>query len=162
MLLFDEHNKTHIIDSINVPLEIDYFWVLDLSILDFTLAPLLTLEETVCPSLMVQIGGFEFILPASWSILVYDEETMAVDVVEIANATGRQFTSLVYGPAKTRADAAHIIITDYLPSHKNVSPVLNKNQMLCHPISINEWVCVSPSDQYSKYLRDLIVGDLIH
>jgi hypothetical protein len=101
-------------------------------------------------------------LPASWSILVYDEETMAIDVVEVANATGRQFTALIYGPSKTRADSASISVTDYLPSHKNVNPGLNKNQMLCHPISMNEWICVSPSDQYSKYLRDLIVGDLIH
>lgn len=161
MLLFDEFNKTHILDSINVPLDIDYFWVLDLSQLDFTLAPLLTLEETICPTLTLEIAGFEFSLPANWNILVFDEETTATDVVDLAGTTGRQFGALVYGPSKTKASSGIITVVDYQPSSKNVSPVLNKNQMLCHPIGMDEWVCISPSDQYSKYLRDVIVGDLI-
>jgi hypothetical protein len=161
MLILDEHNKTHIIDNINVPLAIDYFWILDLNILDFTLSPLLTLEEIVSPAMTIVVAGFEFTVPANWSILIYDEDTTALDVVEVSNLAGRNFTAFVYGHDMSRPFPGPITVIDYTPQFKSISPVLNKNQMLCHPISPDEWICVSPGDVYNKYLRDLSVGDLI-
>lgn len=161
MLIFDADNNPIILDNIHVPTLSDHLWVLDLSIMDFTLAPLLILEETVCPSLQVRINGFDFVLPASWNILVYDKDTSQLDVIEIAESAGKEFTSLVYGPKKSAIMPGVISIINYYPEFKNVGPSLNKHQMLCHPIGPGEWVCVSPSDTYNKYLKDCIVGDII-
>lgn len=161
MLIFDANNKPIILESIHVPIITDHMWVLDLNILDFKLAPLTILEEVVCPSLQIQINGFEFILPASWNILVYDRDTSQLDVVELAATAGKEFTALVYGPKRTSPLPAIISVTNYYLEQKNVGPFLNKYQMLCHPIGPGEWVCVSPSDTYNKYLKDCVVGDII-
>lgn len=161
MLIFDDHSQPIILDSINGPTVTTHMWVLDLSILDFTLAPLVMLEEVVCPSIRIMVRGFEFTLPANWNVLVYDRETAQLDVVELAETAGREFTALTYGPRKTAVSPAIVTVTNYFVEHKNVGPSLNKHQMLCHPIGPDEWICVAPSDSYNKYLKDIIVGDLI-
>lgn len=161
MLIFDGESQPIILDSIHGPTLSEYMWVLNLTERDFMLAPLQMLEEVVCPSIQLMVRGFQFILPANWNILVYDRDTAQLDVVELADTAGREFTAMAYGPTKTKPDPALITVTNYLLEHKNVGPSLNKHQMLCHPVGPDEWVCVSPSDAYNKYLKDIIVGDLI-
>ena len=161
MLIFDETNHPIIMDSIHGPTVSAHMWVLDLTMMDFTLAPIVMLEETVCPSIQLRVNGSEFILPANWNILVYDQETAQLDVVELSEAAGREFTALVYGPKAGRPTPATISVTNYFVEYKNVGPSLNKHQMLCHPIGPQEWISVSPSDTYNKYLKDNIVGDLV-
>lgn len=161
MLIFDANNKPIILESIHVPITTDYMWILDLNILDFKLAPLTILEEIICPSLQVQINGFEFILPASWSILVCDRDTLQLDIVELAAAAGKEFTALIYGPKRTSPYFTTISVTNYFLEQKNVGPYLNKYQMLCHPVGPGEWVCISPSDVYNKYLKGCTIGDII-
>lgn len=161
MLIFDGDSKPTILDSIHGPTLSEHMWVLDLTMPDFTMAPLLMLEEVVCPSIEIMVNGFQFTLPANWNILVYDRDTAQLDVVELAECAGREFTAMVYGPNKSSASPAIVTVTNYFIEHKNVGPSLNKHQMLCHPIGPDEWVSVSPSDSYTKYLKDIIVGDLI-
>lgn len=161
MLIFDGESQPVILDSIHGPTLTDHMWVLDLSMLDFTLAPLVMLEEVVCPSIEVMVNGFQFILPANWNVLVYDRDTAQLDVVELAECAGREFTAMVYGPSMAAPSPAIITVTNYFIEKKNVGPSLNKHQMLCHPIGPNEWISVSPSDAFNKYLKDIIVGDLI-
>ncbi len=161
MLIFDADNKPVLIDSVHTPTPTDHMWVLDLTMLDFTLTPLLVFEEFVCAAHIVQIKGFTFPLPSGWNILVYDKETMQLDVVELAETAGRQFSSFVYGPKKMRFEPAIITVVNYYPELRHVAPSLNKHQMLCHPIGPDEWVNVSPSDSYNKYLKDRLVGDLM-
>ena len=160
MLIFDADSKPIILDSIFVPTLTDHFWVLDFNMLDYTLSPLTTLEQTICPALQVRVQGFEFIIPANWNILVFDKETSQLDTVEVSEAAGREFTALVYGPNKSMPTAGVITVVDYFQEFVNVGPSLNKHQMLCHPISSDAWVNVAPSDSYSKYLKDLTIGDL--
>lgn len=161
MLIFDDFNHPIILDNIHGPTVTEFMWVLDLSIMDFTLAPLLMLEEVVCPSIQLCINGFEFILPADWNILVYDRETSQIDVVELSETAGREFNAFVYGPQKYHPSPADIIVTNYFAEHKNVGPSLTKHQMLMHPIGPDTSVQVGPSDVFNKYLKDLSIGDLI-
>lgn len=161
MLIFDGNSQPIIVDSIHGPTVAEHMWVLDLSALDFMLAPIVMLEEAHCPTVQVMVRGFQFLLPADWNVLVYDRETAQLDVVELSEAAGREFTALTYGPKKASPSPAVVTITDYHAERKNVNPSLNKHQMLCHPIGPDEWICVSPSDCYNKYLKDIIVGDLI-
>lgn len=161
MLIFDSDSKPIILDSIHTPTLTDHFWVLDLSLMDFTLAPLISLEEVICPSLVLRVNGFEFALPANWNVLVYDGETSQLDVVELSEACGREFSALCYGPQRTRHSPATVTVTNYFVEHRNIGPLLNKHQMLCHPIGPGEWINVAPSDTYNKYLKDRAVGDII-
>lgn len=160
MLIFNERSQPMILDSIHGPTLSEHMWVLDLTMMDYTLAPLTMLEEIVCPSMTIMIRGWQFVLPASWNVLVYDRDTAQLDVVQLAETAGREFTALTYGPRKSSVTPEIITVTNYHVEYKNVGPALNKHQMLCHPIGPDEWISVSPSDTYNKYLKDMIVGDL--
>ena len=160
MLIFDENVQPIILESIYAPTVTDCFWVLDLALLDFKLTPLLIMEQIDAPTFLVSVEGFDFPLPASWNILVVDEDSMVLDVIELAEAAGRSFRAMVYGPNMAMVRTAEISVKQYFPSFPNVGPALNKHQMLCHPVSPGAWVCVSSSDTYNKYLKDKVVGDL--
>jgi len=60
MLIFDESNNAIMLDSIQGPVLSQYMYVLDLNMMDFTLAPLLVFEEVICPTITLQIRGFRF------------------------------------------------------------------------------------------------------
>lgn len=162
MLIFDTQSQPIILDNIQSPILTSHLWVLDLSIMDYTLTPLIMLEEIICSSMQVSINGFEFILPTNWNILIYDTETSQLDIIEISEAAGRQFTAFVYGPNTTKFTSGVINVTNYFIEHKNVGPSLNKHQLLCHPISATEFINISPTNAYTKYLKDISVGDLLH
>jgi hypothetical protein len=161
MLVFDGNSKPVIFDSIHAPTDVDYFWVLDLALMDFTLTPLATLEETISPTMVVEVGGFQFELPTNWNIVVYHRDTSQIDVVSIGETAGHQFTAFTYGPSKAKPTPSLITVVNYFPGKSCVGPLLNKHQMLCHPISADEWVMVSPNDSYNKYLKNCVVGDII-
>jgi hypothetical protein len=161
MLILDNDNNTIILDSIYSPMLTDYMWVLDLNILDYTLAPLLVLEEIISPAIQLYIDSFSFVLPANWNMLIVDEETTRLDIVEVSEIPGNEFTALVYGPNKLTPAYKIVSAINYYPSFMSVSPSLNKYQMLCHPISGETWVNISPSDTFNKYLKNLVIGDLI-
>lgn len=162
MLILDENCHSIILDSVMTPLITNYFWILDLEIKDFTLTPLLILEEIIAPTVTLRILGFEFKLPANWTMLVYSEETMQVDVVDIGKLAGNDFTSLICGPRMSTVKPGHVIVTDYTPEFVNYAPSLSKHQMLCHPIGPDEWVNVAPSDVFNKYLKNNVVGDILY
>lgn len=161
MLILDNNNDALILDSIFTPTIADHMWVLDLQMLDFTLSPLLILEEIVGKSIQLMINGFEFVLPATWNILVCDHESMQLDVVPVEKVAGREFHAVLYGPDHALIDTAIIRTTNYFPTYHIVGPSLNKHQMLCHPVAPMTWVCIAPSDTYNKYLKNLVTGDLI-
>lgn len=161
MLIVDEHNSISILENIHVPTHADYFWVLDLQLLDFTLAQTLILEELSCPSIAIEIAGSTFSLPAKWNILVVDEDTSQLDVVEIKKLAGHQFNALVYDPTRHMAEGFPIKVVDFSGDHHNVNPSLNRHHMLCHPIGQTQWVCLAPNDSYNKYLKNLAMGDIL-
>ena len=161
MIVFDNNNEAVIIESIYTPTNVDHIWVLDLDMMDFTLTQLMVLEEVISPSIELMIQGFKFVLPANWNIMVTDEETMQLDVVEVSELAGKEFKALVYGPNLPLATMEVIRITNYHPNYRNVGPSLNKHQLLCHPISSTSWVNVAPSDSYNKYLKNISTGDII-
>lgn len=164
MLIFDENERTILLNDIYTPTPVEYMWVLDLQMMDYTLSPLLVLEEITCPSIQIQIHGFDFFLPANWNILVYSQETLTLDVVEVAELAGKEFSAFVYDVSNPNVVKYHpgiVTMVNYSPNYVNVAPQLNKHQMLCHPISQHTWVNVSPSDTYNKYLKDMVIGDII-
>lgn len=161
MLIFNEENKPTIVDNMHGPNPSEYMYVLDLNMMDFTLAPLLVFEEIACASVQLTINGFSFVLPGHWQILVSDEETSQLDVVEVADLPGANFKAVIYGMDMNVPLLADIVLSDFYTDYNNVGPSLNKHQMLCHPISENVWVNVATSDSYNKYLKNKLIGDLI-
>lgn len=162
MLIFDENEHAVVIDSVKTPLTTEYFWVLDLELLDFTLVPFLMLEETVSPHSTLEVLDFQFSVPTTWHILSYSEETMTLDSVPIKSLSGKNFTSFVYGFKTALAIPGKIKVVDYQVEDISYGPSLNKHQMLCHPISPENWVIISPSDVFNKYLKECNVNDILY
>lgn len=161
MIVFDHESKPLILDSIFVPTITEHVWVLDLNIMDFTLAPLLLLENITCETIEVTIEGFAFNLPAVWNMLIFDEETSQLDIVKVSDLCGREFTAFVYGPKMSMARAAVIRTTDYFMEYDNIGPSLNKHMLLCHAIGPDAWIVVGANNLYNKYLKDMTIGDII-
>lgn len=162
MYFFDETSKMQHLPDIYTPIASEYMWTLNCDILDFTLSPIQMLEEIFCPALEIRApSGGKFILPASWSLLICDRDTAQLDTITLAESAGKEFVAFTYGPKATHPSFTKLSVVNYLPAHTLASPCLQKMQMLCHPVSESEWICVSPSDPYNKYLKDKIIGDLI-
>lgn len=161
MLIFDETGKTIILNSVNDPIVSDSCWVLDVAIPDYKLTKLVALEEMITPAIELQVAGFKFTVPASWSILVADTETTQIDCVEARNVAAKDFTALAYGPSALTPHMPLITVTNYYPQRKIVAPIIGKTQMLCHPIAPGYWINISSQEFYNKHLKNILVGDLI-
>lgn len=161
MLFLNEKSETILLDSLYSPIVSTHMWVLDLTLMDYTLAPIQILEEVTSSSVVLNVRGFSFVLPSNWYVLIYDQETMQLDVVQASDLAGSEFTAFVYGPNKSKPESAVIRVVDYLPQYQNVGPLLNKHQMLCHPIDPTSWITIAPSDVFNKFLKNAVVGDII-
>lgn len=161
MVIFDDTNKPLIIDSIFNQMTSGYFWIFQMDELDFTLSPLISLEMIECASVEIIVKGFPFVVPAHWNILVFDDETSQLDVVDISSTAGKEFTAVVHGPECRTIEPGIITVSNYFPSYVNVQPVLPKYAMLCHAISETQWVSVGTYDGYNKFFKNALVNNLL-
>lgn len=162
MVIFDENTQPIIIDSIYSPIPSNYFWTLDLEQKDFGLTKLITIEEHTAPMLVIEIYGYTIELPADWNILICSSETSQLDISEINELTRGAFTGFVLNHKTNTVYHAPIRVIHYEPKSIMHTPSLAKNQMLCHALGPQAWICVSPIDNYSKYLKGSITNDLIY
>lgn len=162
MVISDETSSPILIDSVDTPTLNDYFWVLELSELDFMLNKLTMFEEHTTSSLEFTIEGYLIEAPANWNILVYSEETAQLDVAEISDLTRSKFTAVMYHHRVGKITPAPIKVIDYHIEAQIKFPSLNKHTMLCHHAGPDAWVCLAPTDNYNKYLKSALVGDLMY
>ncbi len=166
MVISDENAYPIYIESIDTGTLTEYFWVLQLGMdggndMDFTLQKLRMFEEQTTPTLEFTIGGAKVEAPTNWNILVYSEETGQLDVAEISDLTRSKFTAVVYLPKTGKIIPGPISVFDYHREARVRNPTLNKHTMLCHHVGPNGWICIAPTDNYNKYLKDAVVGDLL-
>lgn len=162
MLIVDEYSQPILLDNLYGPIMSNYMWVLDLTILDYTVIPIVMLEETVCSSIQITVDGLDIILPSHWCILIYDIDTLQLDIIEISETLGKEFTAFVYNSVTSTYSTVTIQASNYFVEYKHVTPSFNKSHMLCYPISKIHWICLSPSNSYNKYLKDKTVLDLLY
>lgn len=162
MVIFDENTKPVIIDSIYSPVVSEYFWVLDLEDKDFRLTKLNTIEEHTTPMLVISVYGYAIELPADWNILISSPDTSQLDIAEVFELSRGNFHTFVVNHKDNKTYNASTKIIHYETKSIIYTPSLSKNQMLCHALGQNAWICVSPIDNYSKYLKGAITNDLIY
>lgn len=162
MVIFDENTNPVIIDSLYTPIVSDYFWVLDLEQKDFSLTKLTTVEEHTTPMLVISIYGYAIELPADWNILICSPETSQLDISEIHELSQGSFNAFVFNHRTSKLHQPLVKVVHYEPKSILHMPSLAKSQMLCHALGPQAWICISPIDNYSKYLKDSITNDLIY
>lgn len=160
MIISDEDSKPYLISNIETPTTVDYFWSLDLENMDYSLQELKMFEELTTPSLAVRIWDFVMVIPANWNVLVYSPETSQLDFVEASELTRGGFTCVMYEHETDKIRAGEAVVIDYNPEDYIRSPVLRKYTMLCHHIGAKHWACIAPTDNYNKFLKDKVIGDL--
>lgn len=162
MVIFDENTEPVLLDNLYSPIISDYFWVLDLEQKDFGLTKLTTIEEHTTPMLAVSIFGYVIELPADWNILICSPETSQLDISEIHELTQGSFNAFVLNHKTNGIHHAPVKVIHYEPKAVLHTPSLAKNQMLCHALGRSAWICISPIDNYSKYLKGSITNDLLY
>ncbi len=160
MLISDEKYFPILIDNIEIPHKTDVFWGLNLEHKDFMLSKLSMFVELTTPVLVMNILGYVVEAPSNWNLLIYSEETSQLDLLEISEISRGQFTAVVYNHVKNRIIPGPISVIDYKAYGKIQTVFLNKNTMVCHPLGADLWVCLSQSDNYNKYLKDTVIGDI--
>lgn len=161
MVIADSHSYPILIDSIDTPLSTDHFWVLNLNERDFMLTELVMLEEISTPVIAFKIGGYVVEAPADWNILIYSPETSQVDVIEISELTRGGFSAFLFDHKHSKVTKNIVTVVDYNTYSTIHTPTMNKNMMLCHTVGPNHWICISPTDNYNKLLKDCAVGDIL-
>lgn len=161
MIISDENSFPVIVDSVETPLVTEFFWVLDLVERDFKLTPLMMNEELSTPSFELQINDYVIEVPTNWNILLYSEETSQLDIAEVAELTRGNFTALCYQHRKDRVVPGNVRVINYNAYSRLHTPSLHKTHMLCHALGPDMWIALSPSDNYNKYLKNAILGDII-
>lgn len=160
MIIFDENIEPYTFDSIYTPTHIEYFYTLNIDMMDFTLTPLLALEEIISPAFLVEHKDFKFYLPTGYHILVYSDETSQLDTIKISDISTNDSLIFTYNGETDKIIESSYKILDYIPEHKFVIPFINKDQFLCHPVSPKTWINITPQDQYKK-IENLVIGDLM-
>lgn len=161
MVISNEESKPIYIESIDVPTITDYFWTLNLDEMDFMLQPLEMFEELTTSVLVLHIMGYAIVAPANWNILVYSEETSQLDVAELSDLTRGGFSALIYEHETDRVIGSEVKVVNYEPESKIRTPLLTKNLMLCHHLGPKHWACISPTDNFNKFLKGKVIGDLM-
>lgn len=163
MLISNEDSRPVAINSIDEPIDTDYFWILDLADQDFKLSKLIMLEEFSTPTLTINVKGHAIELPAEWNILVYSTDTASVDMVQVSDLTKSHFSLFLLDHKKNKVIENMVKVVSYKTAATVRTPSFNKNMMMCHPIGETAWVMVAPTDTYNKYLKDTItVGNFLH
>ena len=161
MVILDENNEPILLDNIDIPFPVSHFWALDLDMMDFTLKELTLSEELTTKTLALSICGYYVEAPADWHLLVYSTETSELDVVELSDLTKHTFSAFAYDHKKNKLMQNDVRVVAYNPYAIVQTPSLVKNIMLCHPLGYNMWVCIAPTDSYNKYLKGMVIGDLL-
>jgi hypothetical protein len=168
VLILTEYNAPYIIWSLTAPCVPKYNWVLAGDIQDFRLSPISYLEETTGPAIEVMINKTRFRVPASWYILICDQETMLIDTIQIAALSGSTHQALLMCPTSSNLYLDEVKIVDYIPSDVSHHVSIAKGTMLCHPVGPvldnkheEVYSClVGPYDMY-KYLQNMTAKELI-
>jgi hypothetical protein len=160
MIISDEKCFPILIDNIEVPMVTDMFWTFNLEQKDFMLSPLLMFEELTTPVLVMEILGFSLEVPANWNLLIYSEETSQLDISEIYEISRSHHTAVVFDHKKNKIIPGPISVIDYKPECKIQTISLQKDEMMCYPLGYDYWICLASSDNYNKYLKNAVIGDL--
>lgn len=168
MLILTDYNHDYNIRSVDEPLSPQYYWHLSGVMQDLALSAILYLEETTGQTVLVDIAGYPIYLPASWNILIVDDQTKSIDTISIINSASKTFEAMIFSSLTSVYHKAPIRVIDLLPEHSCVHPMINKNCMMLHPVGHNPSnandifsIAVGPFDLY-PLLEDISAKDLIY
>ena len=166
MNILTVENSIYNID--NIPDKIDdiRFCVLDCNdpqYIDYYFLPLVFLESFHSPAAVLKIGNYNLEIPLDWSVLVYDQDTSDVEVVEISRLNDRGFCAAVLNPLNDMTiNAEEITIIDIYSDIKWFFPKLRNGCMLVIPLENKKSPkCAIFVKELTKLPKNLDISDII-
>jgi hypothetical protein len=138
LLIITEYNHPYIIADLTAPIVPKFNWIFSTELMDFVLSPIMYLEETTGPALKVMINKYAFDIPASWNIMVVDEETMMTDTIPIADCSTKSYKAFLFCPTSMNLFLDDIKFVDFVPHISLCHTSIPKNSMICHPVGPND------------------------
>lgn len=133
MQILPDYGFPYIIDAVTGPVVPKHAWYYDAAQNDFMLKSIMMLEETTGPTVVARINGLDFKVPASWYILVVDEETKAVDTVPITQCSSSAYKAYLMHPQLNRYELAPIQLLDLDLYGVCVHLTIPRQNLILHP-----------------------------
>jgi len=131
------------------------------------LKPIMMLEETIGPTVKVRINAFDFHVPASWYILVVDDDTKQVDTVPITQCSSSTFRAFMMHPQLNRYELSSIQLLDLDLQGTVVHLLIPRMTLICHPVgptsSSKEFSmsCLVGAQDIGRYMSDMTAQELL-
>jgi len=168
MLFLSDLNKPYIVDSLNQPMVIKHHWIFSAHMLDFKIAQISYLEESSGPAVKLKINDFAFFVPATWNILIVDDDTYQIDTIPVTSCSNSKCHAFAMSPTDSKMRMFEVTIDDFEPKMSLVHPMIQRATALCHPIGTvvdrqqesDVCVIVGPFDLH-KWLNNKTIGDIL-
>jgi hypothetical protein len=167
MQILPDYNFPYSIDDVTGVMIPKFAWYYDAIVNDFMLKTITMLEETTGATVVVKINNTQFNVPASWHILVVDDETKMVDTVPIAQCSSSAYQAYLMHPELNRYELSPIQLLDLLPSDECVHLTIPRQCLILHPTSttVNNkdkvMSCLIGPHDVGKYMGDCSAMELL-
>ena len=168
MQILSEVNKPYIIDNFTAPLGVSHYWSFSGHMLDFKLEESKYLEEISGKTVLVRAQNLEIELPASWSIMIVDQETYTIDMIPIVQCASFDQPALLFSPDDSKLKIAKIKVLDFKDKGVCIAPEIPKGSAMIHPTGpelmhhrqIFYGIVVGPHDLY-RWIGGKTIGDIL-
>lgn len=168
MQILSEINRPYIIDSFTAPMGVSHFWTFSGHMLDFKLEETQYLEEIVGKTIRIRAQNLEIDLPASWHIMILDQETYTIDMVPIAQCASFDQPVLLFSPDDSKPKVGKVQVIDFQDRGVCIAPEIPKGSAMIHPTGpelmhgkqLFYGIIVGPHDCY-RWIGGKTVGDII-
>lgn len=134
MNILPDYGYTYAIDDVSSLVIPKHAWFYDVQLNDFLLRPIHMLEETSGPTVTAKINDTVINVPASWYMLIVDDETKTVDTVQITQCANSAFKAYLMHPRLNRYEAAEVQLLDLDYNGVVVHLTIPRLSMICHPV----------------------------
>lgn len=138
MLILPDYNFPYMIEDVSEHVVPKYSWFYDVDMNDFMLKPIRFLEETIGATVVVRINNQKFNVPASWNLMVVDEETKIVDTVPIVQCSSNNYKAFMMHPETNDYHVSSVDLIDLIPKSSCVHVMIPRLCMMLHPVGILE------------------------
>lgn len=168
MQILSEINRPYILDSFTAPLGVSHFWTFSGHMMDFKLEETQYLEEIVGKTIRIRAQNLEIDLPASWHIMILDQETYTIDMVPIAQCASFDQPALLFSPDDSKPKIGKVQVIDFQDRGVCIAPEIPKGSAMIHPTGpelmhgkpIFYGIIVGPHDCY-RWISGKTIGDIL-
>lgn len=139
-----------------------HYYVLDYTLPDMIMLPLIYIEEYSRPICALTIGKYHLEVPLDWSIMIADQHCNTVDMLELKHLNDREFDAFVINPLSYRPSYLSITVENVFPDTRWITPVLKKGHIWMIPLSDEEKpLCAFFCKTVTKAFDDFDLSDLL-